>query len=449
MASPVPGLEFPPGPAHAPCGPGYGIVSFTLDGIRSTDLGFVLAQHGFLVRTGAHCVPPASDDAAEADSVRVSTHIYNTADEIDRFIRCVSTLARRSDHDSSLPHPATTGAPPPGCSPRWPARDCSPGRARPRARRRSSSPPPQCIRTQQPPDPVPAHVSGTVHAAVPSRSGRTATHRIAWTDSDGIPNTGHYRADGLGPLVPIAMRETVLVLWHAIDANTGLAERISALATRSRDAGRHDDRPRADRHLPRRHRGRGPSTGPARPACQLRRRIAPRSNSPLACANPASSPRWPRAGTGSCRPRLSARDDSGDFLTQPDGTVRYSAETVATLRAMKDATIADAHTVMRRATPSRAFSPAALAKYHDDLDLISRQYALLPAGTRPACLAAMPHHLGGGHYSILPVVVDQFVAVFVATLANRCSWSGGERPDLAREHRRSGSPRIRCSTCRI
>ena len=90
---PVPGLEFTPGPAHAPCETGYGIVSFTLDGIRSTDLGFVLAQHGFLVRTGAHCVPPAGDDAAEADSVRVSTHIYNTGDEIDRFVRCVGTLA--------------------------------------------------------------------------------------------------------------------------------------------------------------------------------------------------------------------------------------------------------------------------------------------------------------------------------------------------------------------
>ncbi|MGY2030982.1 aminotransferase class V-fold PLP-dependent enzyme [Nocardia gipuzkoensis] len=86
----VPGLEFLPGPAHAACAVGYGIVSFTLDGISATDAGFVLSELGFLVRTGAHCVPAA---AGGAGSVRVSTHIYNTPDEIDRFVACVRTIA--------------------------------------------------------------------------------------------------------------------------------------------------------------------------------------------------------------------------------------------------------------------------------------------------------------------------------------------------------------------
>lgn len=89
----VPGLEFLPGPAYAPCETGYGIVSFTLDGIGATDLGFVLAESGFLVRTGAHCVPSGSAAVADDDSVRVSTHLYNTAAEIDRFVRCVTTIA--------------------------------------------------------------------------------------------------------------------------------------------------------------------------------------------------------------------------------------------------------------------------------------------------------------------------------------------------------------------
>ncbi|WP_280269815.1 aminotransferase class V-fold PLP-dependent enzyme [Nocardia wallacei] len=94
---PLPGLQFLPGPAHAPCETGYGTVSFTLDGISAADLGFVLAESGFLVRTGAHCVPTAEhtteDVAADDVSVRVSTHLYNTADEIDRFVRCVATIA--------------------------------------------------------------------------------------------------------------------------------------------------------------------------------------------------------------------------------------------------------------------------------------------------------------------------------------------------------------------
>jgi cysteine desulfurase/selenocysteine lyase len=86
----VPGLDFLPGPAHAGCAVGYGIVSFTLDAISATDLGFVLADAGFLVRTGAHCVPSA--DPGDG-SVRVSTQLYNTLDEIDRFVACVSGIA--------------------------------------------------------------------------------------------------------------------------------------------------------------------------------------------------------------------------------------------------------------------------------------------------------------------------------------------------------------------
>ncbi|MBH0779175.1 aminotransferase class V-fold PLP-dependent enzyme [Nocardia bovistercoris] len=90
----VPGLRFLPGPAYAPCAVGYGIVSFTLTGISSADVGFVLSELGFLVRTGAHCTVPDGDaDVRETDSVRVSTHIYTTFDEIDRFVRCVTTIA--------------------------------------------------------------------------------------------------------------------------------------------------------------------------------------------------------------------------------------------------------------------------------------------------------------------------------------------------------------------
>ncbi|MFD3507974.1 aminotransferase class V-fold PLP-dependent enzyme [Nocardia sp. NPDC058666] len=88
----VRGVEFLPGPAHAGCEVGYGIVSFTLDGISAADLGFVLAESGFLVRTGAHCVPAAGGGDG---SVRVSTQLYNTLDEIDRFVACVSGIAGR------------------------------------------------------------------------------------------------------------------------------------------------------------------------------------------------------------------------------------------------------------------------------------------------------------------------------------------------------------------
>ncbi|WP_280508587.1 aminotransferase class V-fold PLP-dependent enzyme [Nocardia flavorosea] len=85
----VRGLDFLPGPAYGGHDTGHGIVSFTLDGISAADLGFVLAEYGFLVRTGAQCVP----GGAAGDAVRVSTQIYTGPDHIDRFTDRVRALA--------------------------------------------------------------------------------------------------------------------------------------------------------------------------------------------------------------------------------------------------------------------------------------------------------------------------------------------------------------------
>ncbi|MBF6328004.1 heavy-metal-associated domain-containing protein [Nocardia transvalensis] len=247
----------------------------------------------------------------------------------------------------------------------------------------------------------------------------SATHRIAWTDTDGIPNTGHFHAGGLGPLVPIAMRETVLALWHALEANTALAERVSDLSARDRAvlAGTTTDHEPIDIF-----RVGIEACGRALAQHALLARWTPyRNPAEFACgmrdsgifAAVATRWYWELQASSYRRGMIPVT-----FATQPDGTVRYTADTVAILRAMKDSTIADAHTVMRRATITEGLSvEAAILKYHDELDLISRQYALLPPGTRPACLAAMPHHVDGGHYSILPVVVDRFVDTFTAIAA--------------------------------
>lgn len=86
----IAGVDFLPGPASGGQDRGHGIVSFTLDGISAADLGFVLAEYGFLVRTGTHCVPGGAGDS---ESVRVSTHIYTGLDDIDRFTDRVRALA--------------------------------------------------------------------------------------------------------------------------------------------------------------------------------------------------------------------------------------------------------------------------------------------------------------------------------------------------------------------
>ncbi|MCM6772358.1 heavy-metal-associated domain-containing protein [Nocardia sp. CDC159] len=282
----------------------------------------------------------------------------------------------------------------------------------------------------------------------------SATHRIAWTDSDGIPNTGFHHSGGLGPIVPIAARETVLALWHALKSNQALAERISMVGPRDRAilvATTTDHEPIEIFRVGIEATGRAlaqhallarwtPYRTPAEFACGMR-------DSGIFSAV-ATRWYWELQASTYRRGMIPVR-----FAVQPDGTVRYTADTVATLRAMKDATIDDAHTVMRRATRHEGLSvEAAIARYHEELDLISRQYALLPPGTRPACLAAMPHQVDGGHYSILPVVVDRFVETFTAiadrlTVAEVPGDSADETSAPAAEDRVFYVPDMNCKHC--
>ncbi|UGT43603.1 heavy-metal-associated domain-containing protein [Nocardia yamanashiensis] len=282
----------------------------------------------------------------------------------------------------------------------------------------------------------------------------SATHRMTWTDSDGVPNTGFYHSGGLGPIVPIAMRETVLALWHSLNADEALAQRISALGARERAVleGTTTDHEPLDIF-----RVGIEACGRALAQHALLARWTPyRSAAEFALGMrdsgiySAVATRWYwELQASSYRRGMIAVT----LATQPDGTVRYSAETVATLRSMKDSTIADAHRVMRRATNVEGLSVAeAIAKYHDELDVISRQYALLPPGTRPACLAAMPHQLDGEHYSLLPVVVDRFTETFTALVGRLAvgevpAETGSETEETSAEDQVFWVPDMTCQHC--
>ena len=105
------------------------------------------------------------------------------------------------------------------------------------------------------------------------------------------------------------------------------------------------------------------------------------------------------------------------FVAGPGGTVRYPPETAAMLRAMKDATIAQARAVMARATTEEGLTVAqAVQKYHHGLDLIARQYALLGETEQPRCLGQMAHTIGGQRFSVQPGVVAAYVETFVRLL---------------------------------
>ncbi|MGW2490318.1 aminotransferase class V-fold PLP-dependent enzyme [Streptomyces sp. NPDC001606] len=66
-----------------------GIVTFRHREIGSGDLGFILFSHGFMVRSDHHC---QGGEGEKTESVRVSLHVYNTVEEIDRLLTVLSTL---------------------------------------------------------------------------------------------------------------------------------------------------------------------------------------------------------------------------------------------------------------------------------------------------------------------------------------------------------------------
>jgi cysteine desulfurase / selenocysteine lyase len=84
----IPQVEFLPGPAHCRCAVGYGIVSFQLRNQAANEAGFILDQQGISVRTGDHC----RTDDEHGDAIRASVQIYNTEEEVDRFVETVAAL---------------------------------------------------------------------------------------------------------------------------------------------------------------------------------------------------------------------------------------------------------------------------------------------------------------------------------------------------------------------
>ncbi|MDT5042360.1 MAG: cysteine desulfurase / selenocysteine lyase [Actinoplanes sp.] len=68
-----------------------GIVTFRHRDIGSNDLGFILASAGLMVRADDHCQSEAGE---QTTSVRVSLHVYNTVDEVERLVEALSALHR-------------------------------------------------------------------------------------------------------------------------------------------------------------------------------------------------------------------------------------------------------------------------------------------------------------------------------------------------------------------
>ena len=62
------------------------LAAFNVDGLHATDISMVLDTKGVAVRSGHHCTQPLHRHLGINASARASLYIYNTKDEVDRFI---------------------------------------------------------------------------------------------------------------------------------------------------------------------------------------------------------------------------------------------------------------------------------------------------------------------------------------------------------------------------
>jgi cysteine desulfurase/selenocysteine lyase len=92
------------------CRDHYGIASFfvNIPGLSSEAFGRIMADsYGILLSAGRHCAHPYHDSLGISSTVRVSTHVYTTAAEVDRFLEAVWDLvgppARREKETEDAP----------------------------------------------------------------------------------------------------------------------------------------------------------------------------------------------------------------------------------------------------------------------------------------------------------------------------------------------------------
>ena len=458
----LPHLRLLPGVAWADCPAGYGIVSFCIDGIRSGDLGFALSSKGFYVRTGSHCLPSGNGLRRLGPGERARVQLRAGTGPVRRL-----PLARHGGNPLAM-QPAPAQSPVEGydrvAASRALAGLAFPGLFSSRGGAVDAAflgGPRRISYGATPLAPAPdSHLTSAQQGYLtsymrpcPAGLVTSATHRVTWNDSEGIPNIAHAGPSSLGAVVPIVARETTLALWRDLAANDALAAAVARLggdARRALAATTTDQEPieifrigiEATARALIQHAYLADQT-PYRSPSQFARGMRDCGIFGVV----ASTWYWELQASTFRRGMIPV-----SFVAGPGGTVRYPPEVVTMLRAMKTATIAQARAVMARATGEEGLTvPQAVQKYHHKLDLIAKQYALLGDTEQPRCLGQMVHTINGQRFSVQPGAVETYVETFVRLLdlvaITRIPGSPDEQITDPRE-RTFHVPDMNCTHCR-
>jgi len=71
-----------------------GIIPFGVEGLSSHDIALFLVNYGIMIRSGFHCAQPLHETLKLSSTARASFYVYNTREEIDRFIEILKEISR-------------------------------------------------------------------------------------------------------------------------------------------------------------------------------------------------------------------------------------------------------------------------------------------------------------------------------------------------------------------
>lgn len=71
-----------------------GVVSFNLEGVHPHDVSWILDEEGIEVRSGHHCAQPLMRRLEIENAVRASFYLYNTKEEVDKFVEVLQKAKR-------------------------------------------------------------------------------------------------------------------------------------------------------------------------------------------------------------------------------------------------------------------------------------------------------------------------------------------------------------------
>ena len=71
-----------------------GIIPFNVEGLSSHDVALFLDNYGVMIRSGLHCAQPLHEIFKLNSSARASFYVYNTREEVDRFIEVLKEIGQ-------------------------------------------------------------------------------------------------------------------------------------------------------------------------------------------------------------------------------------------------------------------------------------------------------------------------------------------------------------------